>query len=109
LTTPEFSWWFSSAESDAKSTNIVEDMLRNAWSPTGPPLRKLTSARAALDPQHPVLDNAIPDPDLAGISPSAEIQAIDVPWGLRSLRNHGSPLGSPSDLPEVDLVDSRLS
>ena len=85
-------------------------MLRNGWIPTGPPLRKPTSARVALDRQHLVLDNGTRDPDLlVGLSRRAETYTTDFLRGVRSLRNHGSPLGSPSELPEVGFVDSLLS
>ena len=85
-------------------------MLRNGWIPTGPPLPKPTSARVALDRQHLVLDNGTRDPDLlVGLSRRAETYTTDFLRGVRSLRNHGSPLGSPSELPEVGFVDSLLS
>jgi hypothetical protein len=99
LTTPEFLWRVASAESGATSTNVVRYMLRNGGVPTGPPLRRPACAKAALDQQHPVLDNATRDPDLPGISRPTEIQAIDFPRELGSLKNHRSPSGSSCHLP----------
>lgn len=60
-------------------TNVVAHyMLRNGWIPTGPPLRKPTSARVALDRQHLVLDNGTRDPDLlVGLSRRAETYTTD--------------------------------
>lgn len=108
--TPGFSWWVPCAESGAKFTNgVVQYMLRNGPSPAASTMQKAVSTEAALDPQHPVRDNGTRDPDpLPGVSRPAEIHAIDVPRGLRFLRNHGSQLGPPSELPEVDLVAPRL-
>jgi hypothetical protein len=49
----EFSWWGPSAESGGKSTNVVQEILRNGWIPTGPSLRKFTSGKQARDHQYP--------------------------------------------------------